>query len=184
MPKDHIILYGGSFNPPHFSHLLFVAALGGCFPEAEIWVAPTYAHAFGKPLMDYELRLRMLEAMFAPYRHVVVSTIERDLHRSTSYTVDVVRAILAQCPGVRVSVAVGADIVPTLLQWREYDVLREISDFIVFPREGYDNTGTVPMPILPGLSSTEIRAIMAENKDDPRLEAMIPASALAILRKA
>ena len=116
MPKDHIILYGGSFNPPHFSHLLFVAALGGCFPEAEIWVAPTYAHAFGKPLMDYELRLRMLEAMFAPYRHVVVSTIERDLHRSTSYTVDVVRAILAQCPGVRVSVAVGADIVPTLLQ--------------------------------------------------------------------
>ena len=105
MPKDHIILYGGSFNPPHFSHLLFVAALGGCFPEAEIWVAPTYAHAFGKPLMDYELRLRMLEAMFAPYRHVVVSTIERDLHRSTSYTVDVVRAILAQCPGVRVSVA-------------------------------------------------------------------------------
>ncbi|MBQ9243823.1 MAG: nicotinate-nicotinamide nucleotide adenylyltransferase [Proteobacteria bacterium] len=183
MSKKHIILYGGSFNPPHFSHLLFVAALGGCFPDAEIWVAPTYVHAFGKPLMDYALRLRMLEAMFAPYRNVVISTIERDLHRSTSYTVDVVRAIVSDHPDARVSVAVGADIVPTLPQWREYDALCRMADFIVFPREGYDNTGTVPMPILPGISSTEIRAIMAENKDDPRLEAMIPASALAILRQ-
>ncbi|MBR4984747.1 MAG: nicotinate-nicotinamide nucleotide adenylyltransferase [Proteobacteria bacterium] len=183
MSGSHIILYGGSFNPPHFSHLLFVAALGACYPEAEIWVAPTYAHAFGKSLMDYELRVQMLEAMFAPYRNVVVSTIERDMHRETSYTVEVVREILVQRPGVRVSVAVGADIVPTLPQWREYDALCEIADFIVFPREGYDNTGTVPMPILPGLSSSEIRAMMAENKDDPRLRAMIPPSALAILRQ-
>lgn len=161
MHPNSLIYYGGSFNPPHISHVLFVTALRAYFPEAEIWISPTYSHAFHKTLMPYEIRLEMLKQAFSALNDVQISTIERDLHESTSYTVDVVREILRRFPEKKVYVAVGADIVSTLPQWHEYDELCRIAEFLIFPREGYDCTNTFEMPHLPELSSTEIREACA-----------------------
>ncbi len=166
MNTESIIYYGGSFNPPHISHVLFVTALRAYFPNAEIWIAPTFSHAFNKSLMPYDLRLQMLKAAFESMKGVVISTIERDLHESTSYTVDVVRALNLKYPDKKILVAVGSDIVPTLSQWHEYDELIKLAEFLVFPREGYDNSIAFDMPHLPEISSSDIRnACAAKNWD-------------------
>lgn len=159
-----IIYYGGSFNPPHISHLLFVVSLRAFFPEAEVWVAPTYSHAFNKTLMPYEVRLKMLEAMFCDIQGVRISTIERDLHETTSYTIDVVRALKMEYPGRTIHIAVGSDIVPTLEQWKSYDELKELAHFLIFPREGYDNSEAVKMPHLPEVSSSLLREWMTDGR--------------------
>ena len=161
-----IIYYGGSFNPPHIAHYLFVAALRAYFPEAEIWVAPTFSHAFNKKLMPYDLRIAMLEAMFAPINGVKISQIEKELDRTPTYTVDVVRLMRSQGIESEIYLAVGADIVPTLGQWHGYEELKKLAKFLVFPREGCENTNTFEMPHLPDISSSQIRAWIADGRWD------------------
>lgn len=182
MTRREIIYYGGSFNPPHIGHVLFAAALRAYFPDSEIWIAPTYSHAFHKQLMDYDLRLQMLQAAFASLQGVKISTIERDLHESTSYTIDVVREILRINPGCTVRIAVGSDIVPTLEQWRSYDELCRLASFLVFPREGYDNTPAVDMPHLPEISSSDIRNAIGLEKWDV-VRKFVPARVFEILKR-
>ena len=182
MTEKSIIYYGGSFNPPHIAHVLFVSALRAYFPDAEIWIAPTYSHAFHKTLMDYELRLKMLNAALGFIQGVNISTIERDLHESTSYTIDVVREIHRREPGVKIQVAVGADILPTLHEWRSYDELCRLSEFLVFPREGYDNSGAVDIPHLPEISSSDIRKAL-EKGDWGTVRKYVPAQVVSILHE-
>ena len=182
MYMTDIILYGGSFNPPHISHLLFATSQRAFFPDAEVWIAPTYSHAFHKSLMPFDLRLRMLHAMFEDIRGIKISTIERDLHESTSYTIDVVRALKQQNPDAVIHIAVGADIVPTLPQWREYEALCSLAEFLIFPREGYDNTMAVSIPHLPEISSSEIRDCM-ERGDYETVRRFVPRRVLDILQE-
>ncbi len=179
---DVTILYGGSFNPLHISHVLFVMTLRALIPNARLIVAPTYSHAFNKSLMPYEQRLAMLDAVLGGIPGVEVSTIERDLHRTTSYTIDVVRALRSARPESRVLVAVGADIVDTLPQWHEYETLTGLCDFLVLPRVGYD-AACLPMPALPEVSSTAIREALERRSPDDLsyLRAYVPARVLGLL---
>ena len=131
----NIVIMGGSFNPPHIAHVLMVSALHVYCPRARIWVAPTYVHAFSKSLMPFDLRLQMLKQTMGHIPNVTISTIERDLHDSTSYTIDVVREILRREPQTKIYITVGADIIGQLPQWRAYEELCRLARFMVFPRE-------------------------------------------------
>ena len=163
--SDSLIYYGGSFNPPHIAHVLMVSALHAYFPLARIWVAPTYQHAFNKSLMPYDLRLKMLENAIGHIENVTISTIERDLHEATSYTIDVVREILRREPHTKIWITVGSDILESLHKWRNYEELCELAHFMVFPRQGYDNTHALPIPMLPEVSSSQIRERISQGKD-------------------
>ena len=69
---ESIIVYGGSFNPLHMSHVLVHAALSAYFPLAQKWIVASYSHAFDKPLMDYERRLSVLRSVFGQSPQTVV----------------------------------------------------------------------------------------------------------------
>ena len=181
MDQNSLIYYGGSFNPPHISHVLFVSALRAYYPEAEVWIGPTYSHAFNKSLLPFEDRVQMCHAAFDLISGVRITTIERELHESTSYTVDVVREILKREPAKKVYVAVGADIVPTLPKWREYEALCQMGEFLVFPREGYDNDCAIEMPHLPEISSSSIREAMRIG-DWGFVRKFVPAKVVELLR--
>ena len=73
---ESIIVYGGSFNPLHMSHVLVHAALSAYFPLAQKWIVASYSHAFDKQLMDYERRLSVLRSVFDQSPQTVVSDIE------------------------------------------------------------------------------------------------------------
>ena len=170
-----IIYYGGSFNPPHISHILFAMTLRSLLPGARLIVAPTYSHAFNKGLLPFDLRVDMLRAELGSIPGIEISTIERDLHESTSYTIDVVKALKAANPQAHILVAVGADIVPTLPKWRSIDELNKLCDFLVFPRAGYE-AESLPIPALPEISSSCLRERIGIRTDenDEFLRAHIP----------
>lgn len=179
---ESLILYGGSFNPPHLAHYLMVSAMRAYFPRAEVWILPTYKHAFDKSLMDYEVRCEMLRALFERWPRVTISTLERDLHDSTSYTVDIVRELHRRDPRRRLWIAVGADILPDLPKWRAYEEIVSMASFLVFPRMGCDEADTIPLVSLPGISSTEVRRCMAQNDWDA-VRALVPAEVYDRLRR-
>ncbi len=80
IPQENVLIYyGGSFNPPHISHILFIVMLHCLLPQVRILVAPTWQHAFDKALLPFDLRIDMLHAVLDGYPHIEISTIERDL---------------------------------------------------------------------------------------------------------
>jgi len=180
--ETSIILYGGSFNPPHVSHVLFAVYLRALFPRARLVVVPVYGHAFGKALLDYDFRLELLGMAFGGIEGVEISDIERELGRVPGYTVDVVEAFRRREAGKQIYVAIGADILDDLPRWHRYEDLCSQAEFIVFPREGYDGLGrALPLVVLPGVSSRWVRQRMRLGEKDEALRACLPALVMACL---
>jgi len=161
-----VALYGGSFDPPHMGHVLAATWVVTREPVDELRVIPVFRHAFGKRSTPFELRCEMAQAAFAhlaPW--VTVSRIEERLG-GTSYTIDTVRALLAETPQPppNLSFVCGTDVYAERERWKEWDTLRELMRFIVLGRDG----GPPPPPgveiraWLPDVSSTDIRRRVRE----------------------
>jgi nicotinate-nucleotide adenylyltransferase len=156
--------FGGTFDPPHISHLLFcVWALEMAGLDKVLW-APAVEHPFGKGVAPFEDRLamsRLTARLLAP--RVEVSDIERHLP-TPSYTVNTILELRRRMPGTKISVLVGSDIVAELDKWARIEELRRLADFIVVPRGGYAGEGDADSIALPLLSSTAVREALREGR--------------------
>lgn len=161
-----VAILGGSFNPPHVAHALLAHAALAVLDVDRVWVLPCADHPFAKDLAPFRARLEMARRAFRHLRDCDVSDLEDRLPRP-SYTVETLRAIRAARPDLTLSLLVGADIVRELSAWREPDVVKALARLVVFPRAGHDG-GELPVS-LPDVSSTAIRAALAEGRAPPAL---------------
>ena len=172
-----IALFGGSFNPPHVVHGMVCLYLlqTGC---SEVWVIPTFAHAFAKPLATFEDRLAMCRSMVEPLgARVKVLDIEARLAKP-SYTIDTVCALKAIHSEATFQWVVGSDILDELDRWKRVDELKALVDFRVLHRTGYATPkGSVAFP---EVSSTAIRRALAEGQDPG---ALLPVGVLGHIRR-
>lgn len=154
-----IAVYGGSFNPPHVAHAMVAAWLLWTDQVDEVWLVPVFRHAFepwhGKTLAPFDRRLRWCEAMASDVDpRVRVSHVESTLP-TPSYTIETLRALQAQNPGAALRLVVGADVLPTLPKWRDWEAIARDFEPIIVGRNGYEAPpGAV---VFPDLSSTLIR---------------------------
>lgn len=161
-----IALYGGSFNPPHLAHqLACTLALAAARPPVdEVWMVPTFEHAFDKPLAPFAHRLAMCERAARPFAgRVAVSDIEARLG-GPSYTLRTVRAVREARPDDEVVVVIGADLVEERVRWHGWAELAALVPFLVIGREGAAPSAAPPGARdhwlgvqLPAVSSTEAR---------------------------
>ena len=117
----------------------------------------------------------MLHAVLDGFPNIEISTIERDLGQPKSYTVNVVKALRERVSEKRILIAIGADIVPTLPQWFQYDTLVSLADFLVLPRQGFA-ADALPIAPLPQVSSSEIRLALERHapEDTKYLQTFLP----------
>lgn len=147
-------LFGGSFNPPHIGHSLLCHYLLETSDLEQLWLIPTFQHAFSKALAPYETRLALCRQLALPFGdRVQLCEVERD-REGPSYTIDTVRILKAQHPEYQFDWIVGADILQETHKWRDFDTLTQLVRFRVFGREGFPGGSQVAMP---EVSSTEIR---------------------------
>jgi nicotinate-nucleotide adenylyltransferase len=184
-----VALYGGSFNPPHLGHQLACAvALASGMPAFdEVWMVPTFRHAFDKPLAHFDARVALCELAVQPFGgRVKVSRIEEALD-GPSYTLHTVRALLSRHPGLEIEVVIGSDLVEERTRWHEWPILRELVSFMVIGRAGAPTVAPTKdrvVPIdLPAVSSTEVRRRLAAGEStlgllDERVRARIDADGL------
>jgi nicotinate-nucleotide adenylyltransferase len=162
MSAPELGVLGGSFDPPHLSHvMLALFGLSGAGLERVV-VAPTFIHAFGKPLGDFDHRLRMCELAFEHLPAVEVSAIERELG-GVSRSLRLIEALSARHPGHRLRLLVGADIVAERARWQDFDQLCTRAPLLVAGRPGFD--GERHALKLPEISSSEVRAALARGED-------------------
>ncbi len=157
-------IYGGSFNPPHLGHAMVSAWLLWADQVDEVWLLPTYKHAFNKTLAPFEHRVRMCQALAQEVRpgSVRVCTVEREFP-GTSYMVETLKCLAERHPTHVFRLVVGADILSETHLWRDWEVIERRWPPIVVGRQGYPSpVGTVDFP---GISSTEIRDALGKGED-------------------
>lgn len=149
-----VSLFGGSFNPPHVVHgmvCLYLLHTGA----DEVWLIPTWRHAFAKELAPFEDRMAMARQLVAPLG-ARARVLDIEAHRDgPSYTVDTVRQLRAAHPDLDFEWVVGSDILDEIHRWKEADLLRTLVRFRVVFRGGH--RPGMEGPVFPEVSSTEIR---------------------------
>ncbi len=157
-----IALYGGSFNPPHVAHQMACLFVLETQEVNQLWVVPTFHHAFAKELAPFEDRFRMCELAFAAVgERVRVSRVEAELARPKSRTLETLEELSRRYPGARFRLVVGADILAERDKWHRWDAIEALAPPIVLGRRGYPGPGDLQ---LPEVSSTEVRARLARGE--------------------
>lgn len=141
-----MILFGGSFNPPHRAHFDIAHSALRAFAPARMDLIPS-GQPWQKPLVaPAHHRLTMLELAEAEDRWHWQSTsdypiainrieIERD---TPSYTIDTVRMLRQNAPQTRFIWLIGSDQLANFHTWRDW---RQILDYVhvaVAQRAGYE----------------------------------------------
>lgn len=165
---ERVGILGGSFDPVHLGHLILaVAALEELDLDRIIFI-PAGVSPFKQdrpPGASPEQRLAMLRLATAGESRFSVD--DRELHRTgPSYTIDTVRSLMGDYPGVRFLFLVGSDNLKDLPKWHEAEELMKLIDFAVLDRgEGVRCADDGGFPVVRrriDLSSTEIRQRAAE----------------------
>ena len=160
-----VALFGGSFNPPHVGHqMVMLYALETARVERLLMV-PCFVHAFEKALAPFAQRLEMCRLAADIFGgRVEVSDVEGRLG-GESRTLHTVRALLDARPDDELVVVIGSDLLAERERWLGWEELRKLVDFFVVAREGH---ATVDDVVVPGISSTAVRARIAAGGDASR----------------
>lgn len=178
-----IAILGGSFNPPHVAHLLAATWTLAARPIDAVWFMPVGEHAFGKALEPFEHRAQMTRLMLQPIGAMAqVTDVEQRLG-GPNRTIDTLQHLQAEHPEHRFSLIIGADILAERHAWKAWDVLESDFGFHILGREGH------PMPdgygaevVLPAVSSTDIRALLAEG-NTRGCDGLLPAKVLQYIQQ-
>lgn len=160
-------LFGGAFDPPHLGHMMAVYAVLATERVDQVWMLPAWQHPFGKVMAPFEDRVRLCQLAAAPFAGVVeVSRVEAEVG-GEGRTVDTLSRLVAIHPDHEWALIIGADIVPELGKWKEWPKVEQMARVIVVGRQGYP--APHGGPLLPDISSTEVRARLARGEDCSRL---------------
>lgn len=177
-PPRRTAVYGGSFDPPHVGHVLAVAYALSTGEVDEVLVVPCFRHPFAKSLTPFDARVEMVEAAMAPLRWVTVSRVE-ELLGGESRTLRTVKHLLAEEPDRKLRLLIGADILADAPKWHGFDEVVALAPLLVLGRVGFLRDDA-PIPVLPDVSSTKVRAAVPAGQD---LGALVPARVLEIIRR-
>lgn len=144
--KPDLIVYGGSFDPPHLGHLDCAKVALTLYPASQLWIIPSFKPPSSagvlKPLASsYDDRIAMVEINFSEIRNsnrVEISTIESMLE-APSYTLNTLEAIARTTQFRRISLLIGSDQLLNFINWYGAAQIAKRYGLIIIPR-GIDST--------------------------------------------
>ena len=169
-------IYGGSFDPVHYGHLLLAKMCREHCRLNQVWFIPAKVppHKQGRELSPAKNRIEMLDLAIAGEAAFMVSSLEVD-RGGVSYTVDTLTTIHHDNPDAELFFLMGADSLSDLPTWRDparicelaipvvvrragspEPILDDLAEFVSAERLEQINKYQVEMPIIE-LSSTDLR---------------------------
>jgi nicotinate-nucleotide adenylyltransferase len=130
-------VYGGSFDPVHYGHLLLAESCREQCLLDEIWLMPaaTPPHKQDREMSPPRQRVEMLQLAIGGAPSYRVSTLEID-RGGLSYTVDTLKSIRGQRPGDELFLLMGADSLNDLPTWRSPQEVCSLAIPVVVRRAG------------------------------------------------
>ncbi|RAX58663.1 nicotinate (nicotinamide) nucleotide adenylyltransferase [Helicobacter monodelphidis] len=173
LSKPPIVLFGGSFDPPHNGHFLIIKHILA-YPIAKLLIVPSFLNPFKtSSLFSPQQRQRWLEQiiMQEELQNVEILDFEIEQNRPTP-TILTVKHTQGLFPNIPISLIVGEDQLGRLSEWNQFEKLKKEVSFIIFGR----STGSYDVGILEeiqcafvpfecAISSTDLREKIKKDID-------------------
>lgn len=187
--KRRIGLLGGTFDPPHWAHLVLAETAREELSLDEVWFLPAGRppHKLSRRLTPPAVRLAMLRAAIAGNRAFRVEPLELS-RPGKSFTADTLETLAGERPEVEWWLLVGGDMLADLPHWRRPRRVLELARLAVAARPGHPlaaprglgrrvrRLGAPPV----ALSSTEIRRRVAAGRS---IRYLVPEAVARIIRR-
>ena len=172
-------IYGGTFDPIHLGHLHVITQLIEKKIVDQLLLVPA-----GEPLLrthapraSAQQRRAMCQLAVSDLSADVASKVQVNpievLRTGPSYAIDTVEAVAQNNPEDTLVLVIGQDAADKLDQWHRIDELREMVEFVVIGRPGFEGIGidigaldVAATSIREGLSadvSSSVAAFIREN---------------------
>lgn len=176
-----IALFGGSFNPPHVAHQMVALWALETQPIDEVWFVPVFKHAFNKDLEPFEHRVEMTR-LAAERFGSAARVIDAEKNNASGRTYDLLRE-LTKDAGRSFRLLVGTDILAESHKWHRWDDVIAMAPLMVIARAGHLPVGQETTFAAPSISSTHIRALLAQGTAEARDEvaSLLPRSVLGYI---
>jgi nicotinate-nucleotide adenylyltransferase len=191
----HLGIMGGTFNPPHYLHLL-VAQLAGeqCGMEKVLFVPSGQPPHKKADLLPKEVRFELTAAAVRGNPLFEASRIEVD-RPGVTWSIDTLRELnRIHGPEVRLNFIIGDDNLPVIRDYEKRDEFLTLARLVVCPRKRVGNKANirrwrksipnadmvfVDCPQFP-FSSTLVRDWLAQGRD---VRYLVPAPVLDIIKE-
>jgi|SRR5690606_9827962 len=166
--NKRIGLLGGTFDPPHYGHMLMAERAYEEMNLDEIWFIPSYIPPHkAEAKTDVSDRIKMLELAIVdrPCFYIEKLEIER---QGKSFTIDTIKELQKLNQDKEFFFIIGGDMVDYLPKWHRIDELSKLITFIGLKRQGFTMDSPYPvrevdMPVME-ISSTDIRNRIEKGK--------------------
>ncbi|EOQ88275.1 putative nicotinate-nucleotide adenylyltransferase [Leptospira yanagawae serovar Saopaulo str. Sao Paulo = ATCC 700523] len=141
-----VILFGGSFYPPHVGHRHVITILQKEFPKAKIYICPNSISPFKQNVKKFSTEeiWNLCKTEFESILSKDVILWDEEIRKAEiSYTIDTLKALQRIEPNKRISLVVGEDNLPTFEKWKSYEEILNLTQFLIVVRR-YTNP---PLPI-------------------------------------
>ncbi len=172
-------IYGGTFDPIHFGHLLLAERCREELQLDEVWFIPagTPPHKQGRVTTPARARADMVEFAVSGFPEFKVSRMEME-RGGPSYTVQTLELLRTADPSRELFLLMGADSIAELATWKDPARILELSQVVAVNRAGEvpnllsvhalleqtdRSVQIVDMPAM-GVSASEIRTRVAHGQ--------------------
>ena len=162
-----LILFGGSFDPPHCGHLKIIE---DCIEECDKLILMPSAYSPLKknpPIAESKHRVKMLELLTQELKYPIQIDDWEINQSSPNYTYLTVQHLQNEYPNFSISLVIGADQLQQFQKWKNYQEILDSVQIIGFNRKYYNVTPLIDMNLTwikdfeMDISSTEIRRKIA-----------------------
>ncbi|MGA9776153.1 MAG: nicotinate (nicotinamide) nucleotide adenylyltransferase [Candidatus Dormiibacterota bacterium] len=198
MTSPALVVFGGTFDPPHLGHLAVIRGLRAGLGRP-VLVVPNGRPAHRRaPTASPADRLRMATILVEGLGDPEVSVSDLEVTRSgPSYTADTLEQLRAADPGRPLILALGADAARGLPRWHRPERVQELAQLLVFDRPGARigagevvagllpsrPTGKGPLVLALSAPRIEARHIRAELRRGADCEGLLPGPVLTYIRQ-
>lgn len=176
-----ILVFGGTFNPPHLGHQLMVEqvllrTLNDGVKFDQVWILPVGQHSFQKSFVSKEHRLNMLKLMISSMighyseleNKIILETYELERNEE-SQTFATLEALAQRNPDHQFSFLIGSDNLAKFHLWHNYELMLSKYPFYIYPRTSFPfsplRNGMIALNGFPEMqvSSTKVREALWNN---------------------
>ncbi|MEH7112000.1 nicotinate-nucleotide adenylyltransferase [Neobacillus niacini] len=157
-------ILGGTFDPPHYGHLLIANEVLSELNLDEIWFMPNQEppHKKKSESVENNDRLQMLELSIEGNPAFKIEKIELE-RTGPSFTVDTMKILNERFSDHQFFFIIGADMIEYLPKWHKIDELIELVQFVGVERPEYSSKTDYPI-VYVDIPAFEVSSSMIRNR--------------------
>lgn len=174
---NNILIYGGSFDPPHLGHINTACAVQQAFGFDQFIFVPCKQSVLKtKSLATSEQRLDMLKLALAPYSKLKSKSNfnfeidTRELDRNTpSYMLDTLESLHQDKKNINPSftLLLGMDAFQEFPRWHQWEKILTQCDLLIMQRAGIQKNQAIPHELQAALNTSSCKLNFFEAGDYP-----------------